>query len=154
MKKKILILCSILICMFIFTACGSKTAINTDKFISTMESKGFVISDVTDQFAGVDFLNDVTVAMKDSGEYQIEFYNLKDESNAIEAFNINKEEFEKEKGSTSTESSASLKNYSTYSLTSNGKYMYVSRIDNTLIYLDVSKEYKDEVKEIINELGY
>ncbi len=47
-----------------------------------------------------------------------------------------------------------MKNYSTYSLTTNGKYKYLSRIDNTLIYIDASDDYKDAIKDIIKELGY
>ncbi len=45
-------------------------------------------------------------------------------------------------------------NYDIYSLTSNGDFMYLCRIDNTLLYIDVEDIYKDEVKEIIDELDY
>ena len=46
------------------------------------------------------------------------------------------------------------KNYETYELISNGYYMYVSRIDNTLIYAYNKIEYEKEVKQIIKELKY
>ena len=58
------------------------------------------------------------------------------------------------KGNGATESSANIGNYSTYGLTSNGYYMYVSRVDNTLLYAKVSTTYKDAVKSIIKDLGY
>ena len=32
--------------------------------------------------------------------------------------------------------------------------MVVSRIENTVIYLNVADEYKDTVKNILEELGY
>ena len=35
----------------------------------------------------------------------------------------------------------------------NGKYMVVSRIDNTVIYVNVNDNYKDTVKDILKELG-
>ena len=32
--------------------------------------------------------------------------------------------------------------------------MVVSRIDNTVIYVNVDNNYKDTVKDILDELGY
>ena len=54
----------------------------------------------------------------------------------------------------SSESSSSMGNYSSYTLVSNGYYMHLCRVDNTLLYVKVSDTYKDSVKKLINELGY
>lgn len=72
----------------------------------------------------------------------------------VSMYNTNQQKFESQKSNRSTSSTASMKNYSTYSLTTNGKYKYLSRIDNTLIYIDASDDYKDAIKDIIKELGY
>ena len=41
-----------------------------------------------------------------------------------------------------------------FSNVTNGKYKYLSRIDNTLVYVDVDESYKDIVKDIMKEIGY
>ena len=76
------------------------------------------------------------------------------ETDAKAMFETNRKSFENSKGSVSTEKSINLGNHSLYSVTSNGFYMYLSRIDNTLVYAKVSETYKDTVKDFINELKY
>ena len=31
---------------------------------------------------------------------------------------------------------------------------FLSRIDNTLVYIDIDESYKDTVKDLIKEIGY
>lgn len=132
---------------------NAKTAITADKFSEVMNDKAYVLEDVTVQFAQYgDYVKKVCVARK-SG-YQIEFFELANVANAIESYNTNKTKFESQKGSTSSYFTVSKGNYNMYTLTTNGKYKYICRVDNTFIYMDVAEEYKDEVKSIVNELGY
>jgi len=69
-------------------------------------------------------------------------------------YNTNKSKYESEKANVSSSTTSNMKNYSTYSLNTNGTYKYLSRIDNTLVYVDVDEDYKDDVKEIMKEIGY
>jgi len=87
-------------------------------------------------------------------DYQIEFYELSNEENAIDMYATNKIRFETSKGNSSAVTNFDFKNYSKYTLTTNGKYKVLSRIDNTLIYIDVDKDYKDIVKDLLKEIGY
>ncbi|WP_288622158.1 hypothetical protein [uncultured Streptococcus sp.] len=130
-----------------------KTSISANTFNTTMSSKGYVMTDTTSQFAQYGDYMTKSYAAQKSG-YQIEFYELSSIENAISMYNTNQQKFESQKSNRSTSSTASMKNYSTYSLTTNGKYKYLSRIDNTLIYIDASDDYKDAIKDIIKELGY
>ena len=130
-----------------------KTPITADTFNTTMESKGYVMTDTTSQFSQYGSLMTKSYAAQKSG-YQIEFYELSNEENAISMYNTNKTKFESQKTNASTSSTVSMNNYATYSLTTNGKYKYVSRIDNTLVYIDVDETYKDTVKDIMKEIGY
>ena len=132
---------------------NNKIAITADKFREIMNDKAYVLEDVTVQFSQYgDYVKKVCVARK-SG-YQIEFFELANVANAIESYNTNKTKFESQKGSTSSYFTVSKGNYNMYTLTTNGKYKYICRVDNTFIYMDVAEEYKDEVKSIVNELGY
>ena len=83
-----------------------------------------------------------------------EAYELNSISKTENMFETNKDYFEGRAGSSRITSSYGLGDYDVYSLTSNGDYMYLCRIDNTLLYIDVDDRYKEEVKEIIDELDY
>lgn len=129
----------------------AKEAITSKEFIQIMEDNDFEIADVTEQFEDADIeVKKGYVALGD--DYQIEFYTFDDEDEAKMFFKVNKAKFETD--SASSEVSLNGKNYSVYSVTSNGKYKFVERIDKTVIYLNVDKEHKDDVKDLVKELGY
>lgn len=69
-------------------------------------------------------------------------------------FNRNKEIFEDSKSNVSGETSVTRKNSAKFTLNTNNMLKVVSRIDNTLIYLDVDKDKSDEIKTLLKELGY
>ena len=140
----------LLVCL---TGCGNKNMISKDDFITKAENNDLVVTDATNQYSSYGYITSATIAQHSDG-WQIEFYVLDDAANAQSMFNTNKTNFENSKGGTATETSASMGNYSTYGLTSNGYYMYVSRVDNTLLYVRVKDTYKDKVKDVIKDLGY
>jgi len=135
------------------TGCGNKNAISTDDFKTITEGRDYIIADATMQYSSYGYINEATIAQSPEG-WQIEFYVLSDESYAEGMFNTNKATFETYKGNSSISSSSNMENYSKYSLTSSGYYMYLCRIDNTLLYVKINDTYEDSVKDLINELGY
>jgi|GEM_PF-1897596 len=128
-------------------------AISNLKFTSIMEDKGLKIYDVTDQF-GEDYVKSATIAYNEKTNYQIEFIVFSDEDSAKNAFNLNKNTFEKIKTETSEEVSTSNEKISEYALTTEDKYMYISRRNNTLLYLNIDGSYKIEVANLITKIGY
>lgn len=79
---------------------------------------------------------------------------MSDADNAVSFFNTNKNIFENSKSNDAIETSVSMGNNSKYTLTTNSRYKVVSRIDNTVIYLDVADQYKNDVQSILKSLGY
>ena len=148
----VVILVGIILVVF-YTLNKEKTPISADTFSTTMQSNGYIVIDSTIQFAQYGNLMSKSYIAQKVG-FQIEFYELSSEENAISMYDTNKTIFESQKSNASASSTVSMKNYSTYSLSTNGKYKYLSRIDNTLIYVDVDNTYKDIVKEIVKEIGY
>lgn len=128
-------------------------AINNSKFTNIMEAYGLEIYDATDQF-GENYVKSATVAYNKKTNYQIEFIIFSDEESAKNAFTLNKKTFEKIKTETDTEISTSNEKISEYSLTTNDKYMYISRRKNTLIYLNIDGSYKTEVANLVTKIGY
>ena len=131
-----------------------KTSITASSFYTTMSQKGYSVQDASSQFSDYNYVKQAYIAASKDLSYQIEFYELLDDSYATSFYNNNKSIFESSKGNASAETSVGLKNYSKYTLSSNGEYMVVSRIDNTVIYVKVDDSYKDTVKAILDELGY
>lgn len=159
MKKPIII--AIVIVVILIAIIGivfanlnkEKISITAESFKSSMEQKGYRITNANSQFSEYDYVKQVYIASSSDYSFQIEFYEFTDENYAMSFYTNNKSIFEASKGN-SAETSVSLKNYSKYTLSSNGKYMVVSRIDNTAIYVDVDDNYRDTVKAILDELGY
>lgn len=152
-KRNIVLFVTCLLILLGVTGCGNKTAISTSTFKSITEENNYITSDVTNQYISYEYVNEATVAQSSEG-FQIEFYVLDSESNAISMFNTNKDIFESYKGNASTETSSNIGNNTSYTLTSNGYYMHLCRVDNTLLYVRVLDSYKDSVKDIIKKIGY
>ena len=131
-----------------------KTSITASDFYTTMSQKEYNVQDSSNQFSEYNYVKQAYIAVSKNNSYQIEFYELEDDSYATQFYNNIKSIFESSKGTNSVESNVELKNYSKYTLSSNGKYMIVSRIDNTVIYVNVDNNYKDAVNSLLKDLGY
>lgn len=164
MKKSTKIILGIIIAVFvvatIIITCvfaslnKEKTSMTAEAFKTKMEEKGYHIIDAIEQFAAYDYVKKAYLATSEDYSYKIEFYELEDDNYATLFYNNNKAILEASKGSASAENSIAIKNYAKYSLSSNGKYMVVSRINNTVLYVSVEETYKDAVKGIIEEIDY
>lgn len=158
MKKGVIIAIGIVVIIValivgVFVALNKeKIPMTTDSFKNTMEEKGFTVQSAKEQFAEYEYVKDAIIAL--NGDYQLEFYELSDVDKAVFFYNNNKAIFEQSKGNASANTSVNMKNSSKYTQSSNGKYMVVSRIDNTVIYLNVEDKYKEDVKSLLDELGY
>ena len=149
MKKLMMVL--LLLLLVGVVACGKKVALTADEFKSKMETKGYEVLDITDQY-DEGTIEAALIAMKD--DYQIEFYVVNNDEQAIRAYNQNKDYFEELKVSGSIETETSVTKNAKYTLTSAGRYMVVARVDNTFLYADVDSTHKSEVSDDIKDLGY
>lgn len=144
-----------LVIILSFTGC-SKTAITAQDFKSAMETKGFEIESKTDSFSDYEELNfkHVYIASNNSVKYKFAFYELSTPESAVRFYEMNRKLAEDTKTSMVTESYTNFSNNASYSLTTGGKYTYISRVENTVLYVNAASKYKAEIKEIIEELGY
>ena len=150
----IIVIIGIAVGTLFFVLNKEKEPITKDQFSTKMQDMGFTITDASDQMADYSYVKSATLAIDGNRTYQIEFYELSDETYATAFYNNNKSIFESTKSGASTESNINGKNYSKYTLTSNGKYMVVSRVANTVAFVNVSSDLKDNVNTILKELGY
>ena len=156
MKKRNVFLKIILsvLMVFLLVGCGNnRKTITTEEFKDKAKSHNYIINNAISQFEEYKYINEATV-VSNAGNWKVEFYVMNDNNSTSKTFEYSKENFIKSKGNGSKETSESIGNYSNYSLTTNGNYMYLSKIDNTLIYVVADEKYTDDIKSFIKELGY
>jgi len=129
-----------------------KISITAKEFKNIMERKEYTVADATSQFEEYEFVKKVYIAT--DGKYKFEFYEFSSDEDAINFYNNNKSIFENQKGNSSGETYINGKNYSKYTLTTDGKYKCVSRINNTAMFINIENEYKDDLKEVLKDLDY
>lgn len=145
----------LLVLVVLLSACSSnKEAIDDEKFKNIMEKDGFSITSAKDQFSEYDYIEDVYLAIDKNSTYQIEFYELEDDEYAISFYNVNKEIFQASETDKSVYTNVDLTESNKYTLTTEDDYKVLSRIEDTVIYVDVDKEYKEEVQSVLKKLGY
>ena len=126
---------------------GNKNPITADEFIQTTTELGYNTTKDTTSSSVIDSYT----AKKDN--YEIKFYFTSREL-ANKNFGRIKREYESNKDSLSVETNVSVEKYEKYTLTTSEYYMVVTKIDTTLMFAKVQKEYKDSVNNIFNKLGY
>ncbi len=150
----ILVIGAVITGVIIINKNRNKESITADQFKDKMENMNYIIVDAKDQFDEYDYIEKAYIAISKDYEYQIEFYEIDGEEQAISFYNHNKNIFESYKTSVSYETSVSIGNNSKYTLTTENEYRLLSRIDNTVIFVHVDKEYKDKINEDLKEIGY
>lgn len=150
----IIVAIAVIVGVLLFSITKEKASITASDFYSTMQQKGYVVQDAKSQFADYDYIKQVYIAANSDYTYKLEFYELEDTSYAVNFYKNNKAIFEESKGNVSAENSIEGKNHAKYTLSSNGQYMVVSRINNTVMFVKVEDAYRDTVKSILKELGY
>jgi len=120
-----------------------------------MEEAGLEINDQSDEAPEDLGMSEVRVAF-DEGKYQIEFYTFDKEEDAKSMYNYVQENLEKQYESESgrVRTSKSVGNHASYKLSADEKYFVVSRIGNTLVYSAATSDYKNQVKELVEDIGY
>ena len=149
-----LIVASVLVAIMIGVGGASaKEPLGADAFGAKALASGYQVQ--TDKALGTD-RQTVFIAQDEQDGYQIYFYSFGDPSSAKSFYKSKKTDFESivsENQDYSTSSSSSS-DYEKYSATSGESYMYVARIENTVVLVNTKAEHKEEVKVFIKEIGY
>ena len=149
--KKIVALIMLFV-LILCTGCASrKTAITTDEFETIVEEAGLDVDDTTELYSS-------PLVKKSLGAYNksftIELLIAPNDKDAQRIFTQTKEAAESNKSSASTTTSSASGNKAKFKLTSDGTYYLLSKIENTVIYVETDADNKKEVDKIVKELGY
>lgn len=178
--KKIICVLSIIAILFSLCACGkeaqdsgenasisanqndsknlkSKTKITADEFKTTMQNLGYTVTEGIYGSSGNILWSEYDtclVATKEGGTSFV-YCSCNDLSTAETNINLVVEMGNKIANSYdgTQKNNETGKNYSTY-IFDNGPYIYISRVDNTVIYSSTILKLKNDVNDIMNKLGY
>ena len=160
MKKilKLSLIAALCTCILLsFTGCGkNKKTITADEFKSKMENKGFTVQDSKLEYASRNDIVKSYLATEKSSKYQIDYFELDSVSSAKSMYDRNVDVIENDAADSMIKSkvTTSIANYSWFETEFEGKYMVISRVENTLICASAKSNYKEDIKTILNELGY
>ena len=160
MKKSIMIIIAIVVILLVvggilfFMLSSKKKAVTEEQFVKIAKEKGYHVTEVQKDTLNNEAITSARTAVSSDYRYFIEFYILNSAEATSHFFSECKSNLEssKEEGAMPTEESN--KEYEKYTLKSNGKYMYLVRVDNTIIQLNVNEQDEKTVSEFINALGY
>lgn len=131
---------------------GAKEPIGADEFEAKARAGGYEMQAQED--ASQERQN-VYVALDPKDGYQIVFYSFDDSASAKAFYRSKKSDFESiASGDDSSTSSTSTPDYEKYSASGDERYMYVARIENTVVLVNVKADHEQEVTEFVKELGY
>ncbi len=152
MKKNIIII--VLISLFLLVGCDiKKEAITSTDFNKVMSEKNFKVTNLSKDFESTSELKEVFIAQSPKLDYQIEYYLLDSKESTAKFYNTNMEKLKNSaKGYSNVEMNGL--NYSRYSQTTSSKYQVISCVELTCIFLNVNKDKKDEIKEILEVFNY
>ncbi len=137
----------------------NKKEIIAEEFKNTISGKGFnvnTIKDVaTEEAISYSRIKKayITQAIEDK-EYRINFFEFEDETSGEYMFYKSIQEARNEGNWNITETIEKSMNHAKYTALTNGNYITISRIGNTLIWGTINADKKQELNNLINEFGY
>lgn len=147
--KKVFTLLMIAICLVTLCGCGRKEALKESDISAKLTEMGFNVTDLTDS---MEDSNVSAVKTANNGKYQIEYYVFKSDETAKTAYDNNSALFKENKKFKGTEKKED--NYNRYEQKTDDYYNVVSRVGNKLIYVSINSDYKNDVKKVLNKLGF
>ena len=150
MKKIVLLL---VISLFLITGCGSKTAITAEDFKGTLEQDYEIYNLLeNDQYEYLE--GNYTIYFGEELLSRLDFYQLSDLEHAVYFYQENQKTVSDNQSDSVSEKEQSGDNYKKYTLETADTYYVVEYVDKTALYAEVDLEYKEELNNILDELGY
>ena len=160
MKKSVMIIIAIVVILLViggilfFMLSPKKKAVTEEQFVEIAKEKGYNIGEVQKDTLNNAAITSAKIAVSSDYRYLVEFYILNSHEATSHFFNECKSNFESNKVNGAIPIEESGKEYEKYTLKSDGKYMYLARVNNTIIQLNVNEQDEKAVTEFINALGY
>lgn len=138
---------------------SDKNMITAEKFKEYIETKGFNVHKEDEIYNLAATIKEGTkqsyfTEKNDKDDFRINFFEFIDESNVMYHYYQAVLSTETNNNGMFTENSEKSLNHTKYSAVSNGNYIVVSRIKDTLIWGTINAENRQDLDNIIEDLGY
>ena len=156
--KKSFRITSVILSVFLMaaflTSC-KKSPSDTSQFKQLAKEYKFEIYDVSNQYVNAPQIKEATIALPSDQAFQIEFYTITDRESAKQLYLAESDVVDGYKDANYSGSSSNGQNYAKRSIVTNGKYLMVSYIENTLVYVPPTDEKnKKTIEEFLKKLNY
>jgi len=141
----------LIIMILLLSACGMKSVLHEKEFKEFFKDKEYVIMDVDDKIESNNIINAI-VSIKDDDSYKIEYYLFKDTSSAKVVYYNNRDAIKENFNGISKEITG--KNYEKFSFSNDESFKVVERVEDTLIFINTEKKYKNEIERLLESMGY
>ena len=140
MKKTTKLVAFVLLSVFMVTLLTSckKTPSDTSTFRALANEKGYILYDVTEQYVNAPQVREATIAAPSDRAFRIEFYIITDKDSAKELFQSQSEVMEGAKGDSWSGNVSNGANYAKRTVVTEGKYMMLCYIENTMLYVPMT----------------
>lgn len=150
-NKSVLLGIIIFVLVILLAGCGFYNLLKPEDFESHFKALGYSISDKEEaEYESKSYL----VASKDDVPYQILYYEFDTEVNA-------KKVYEKYKKNIANYITSDSKNKETKKAVStkivavsDNEYIVISRVKNTLIFINATNDYSNEINSFLDEIKY
>ena len=144
------ILIIILVCI-ITVGCGFYNLLKPKDFKEHFGALGYTISDTeTPKYETDTYL----VASKDDVPFKIEYYEFKDDNEAKKIYNEYYDHIADYLTSDSNNKETTGAVLSKTVAVSDNEYIIISRVKNTIIFIAGTKDYKDEIDNLLEDIKY
>ncbi|MCL2367560.1 MAG: hypothetical protein FWC72_01045 [Oscillospiraceae bacterium] len=151
--KRIILIALILLTVLGLAACGGpREAISAEEFTARMTKEGHTVEDITHYYEAVDFIETLLIA--NQGDFDVEFVVYTEADYARRVFSELRNEFERNRGNTSSYSSLSFPNFGRFRQTTAGRFEAVAWVGNTLVLIETTAEHRDAANAVLDLLGY
>ena len=151
MKLVSLVLCAVLMAGLL-TGCSSRTPATVKTFQMHMEAAGFTVEDVTAVTETNGLADAILVAVGE--DYQIEFWDLVGTNAGQTVFRATRNSLSAEHPAKFMEVEITSNAYSYFAFNADGNFHVIARVEDTMLLCEAEKEHKDEIVDILKQLGY
>ncbi len=148
-----LVIAAISVIIMLVSKDAAKEPIGADEFEALARSSGYSIQ--VDENIGNEY--DTRIAIDEKDDYEIVFYTFSDSEQAKNFFESKKSDLDKIASANKGDFSRSYASGSVFEregVSTSEIYMYVARMENTVIFVNSGIEHKEEIKNFIEEIGY
>jgi uncharacterized protein YcfL len=152
LMRKLVLLGVAVVALFALVACSARDSITANQFETRMTGLGYSVEDVTRH---VEMFGLVSYSIAYQDDIFVEFFVFESDRLAIQLFNnMQNMLMVGSRGSASSYRTSSASNFNRISHTSGGQFVFVGRVDSTVLIVATDASNRSVADEVINLIGY